>query len=249
MKLFKMKNKTEIKRTGVLFFDNGTTGTVGWLGYRGESEMVEVPVKKRASFHKSPRSTTVIDVKELERIIRFWMYLSDTKPCNVIAYRERPMINPKRWQASMSASRADEAETIMLEQMGIKYHYVDSKAWQRHILPSSGKRGTTSEILKAESKDIGLKMFKSLSAIIEKHGDADGILGAFVFSTINDEYSIVDGVPNWKLQFVELEDGPEPYIVDTDHPEEEKPIPNLEPNKVKDEGEARDNEGKSHDHA
>lgn len=214
----KKQSKADTPYRGVLFFDNGTTGTVGWMGYRGMSKMVEVPTKKRASFHKNPRATTVIDIKELERIICNWMDWGYTEPGAVIAYRERPMINPKRWLASLSAIRADEAETIMLEQMGIKYQYVDSKAWQRHILPSSGKAGTTSEILKAESKEIGLKMFRSLSDIIEKHGDADGILGAFVFDTIIDD-GIVKGIPNWKLQFVESDDGPEPYIF---NPDEEK---------------------------
>lgn len=225
-KLNKGKNKPEPTPRGVLFFNSGTTGTVGWLGYRGMSKMVEIPVKKRTSFHKVPHSMTVIDVEELERRICYWMDWGYTEPAAVIAYRERPVINPKRWSESLTAIRADEAVTIMLERMGIKYQYVDSKAWQRHILPSFGKAGTTSDMLKAESKDIGLKMFKSLSDIIEKHGDADGILGAFVFDCIIDD-GIVKGVPNWKLQFVETEveteNGPEiypePYIVD---PDEEK---------------------------
>ena len=187
----------------VLFFDNGTTGTVGWIhgvNY-ANYDMIEVPVKKRASFHKDPRSTTVIDVEKLKGTILGWMEQAKLIPKDIIAYRERPMINPKRWQASMSASRADEAETIMLEQLGIKYKYVDSKAWQRHVLPSSGKAGTTSDMLKAESMDIGLKEFKDHPGIVQcirKHGDADGILGAYVFNII--EHNILPDIPNWKLQ-------------------------------------------------
>lgn len=217
MKLFKGKNKMkETKETiehktrergilprGILFFDNGTTGTIGWIygHHLSDYDMIEVPVKKRASFHKDPRSTTVIDVEKLKGTIRGWMEQAKLIPKDVIAYRERPMINPKRWQASMSASRADEAETIMLEQLGIKYKYVDSKAWQRHVLPSSGKSGTTSDMLKAESMDIGLKEFKDHPDIVEcikKHGDADGILGAYVFNII--EHNILSDIPNWKLQ-------------------------------------------------
>lgn len=222
MKLFKGKNKMketkEAKETrehkarehgilprGILFFDNGTTGTIGWIYGGGASyadyDMIEAPVKKRASFHKEPRSTTVIDVEKLKGTIRGWMEQASLIPKDIIAYRERPMINPKRWQASMSASRADEAETIMLEQLGIEYHYVDSKAWQRHVLPSSGKAGTTSDMLKAESMDIGLKEFKDHPGIVQcirKHGDADGILGAYVFNII--EHNILSDIPNWKLQ-------------------------------------------------
>lgn len=200
MKTNKDKNKTEPTPRGVLFFDNGTTGTIGFICGNLVHAMIEVPTKKRESFHKEPRSTRVIDVNALEQAIQFWMEQGKVMPSDIIAYRERPMINPKRWQASMSASRADEAETILLEKLGIKYHYVDSKAWQRHILPSSGKRGTTSDMLKAESKDIGIKMYKHLSDIIEKHGDADGILGALVFDHIND--NLFPGVPNWKLEYI-----------------------------------------------
>lgn len=232
------KDEADVKRTGVLFFDNGTTGTIGWRYGCTTHEMIEVPVKKRASFHKSPRSTTVIDVNALETALRDMLDRAKVKPCDVIAYRERPMINPKRWQASMSASRADEAETIVLERMGIEYHYVDSKAWQRHILPSSGKKGTTSDILKAESKDIGCKMFNHLSTIINKHGDADGILGALVFDFIND--NLFPGVPNWKLRY----DSPCHWTVID--PDEEKNTPNPSPEEVKDEGE---DEGGNHDNA
>ena len=224
------KDKADVKITGVLFFDNGTTGTIGWRCGCTTHEMIEVPVKKRASFHKSPRSTTVIDVDALEKALRDMLDRAKVKPCDVIAYRERPMINPKRWQASMSASRADEAETIVLERMGIEYHYVDSKAWQRHILPSSGKKGTTSDILKAESKDIGCKLFEHLSTIINKHGDTDGILGALVFDCIND--NLFPGVPNWKLRY----DSPTHHFTVID-PDEEKNTPNPSPDEVKDEGE------------
>ena len=228
------KDEADVKRTGILFFDNGTTGTIGWICSPPMVEdMIEVPVKKRASFHKSPRSTTVIDIDALEKALRDMLDRAKVKPCDVIAYRERPMINPKRWQASMSASRADEAETIVLERMGIEYHYVDSKAWQRHILPSSGKKGTTSDILKAESKDIGCKMFKHLSTIINKHGDADGILGALVFDHIND--NLFPGVPNWKLRY----DSPCHWTVID--PDEEKNTPNPSPDEVKDEGGNSDN--------
>lgn len=242
------KDEADVKITGILFFDNGTTGTIGWRCGCTINEMIEVPVKKRASFHKVPHSTTVIDVDALEKALRDMLDRAKVKPCDVIAYRERPMINPKRWQASMSASRADEAETIILERMGIEYHYVDSKAWQRHILPSSGKKGTTSDILKAESKDIGCKIFEHSQSgiidVIKKHGDADGILGAFVFDWI--EQDLFTGVPNWKIQCIPQGEKTLLHIVDPDHPDEEKNTSNPSPNEVRDE--VKD-EGENHDNA
>ena len=88
------------------------------------------------------------------------------------------MINPKRWKASLSASRSDEAETIALEAAGVPFIYVDSKTWQHGTLPSSGTKGVTSSTLKAESMAEGLRLFPEFSALIKKHKDADGILGA-----------------------------------------------------------------------
>ena len=66
-----------------------------------------------------------------------------------------------------------------LELMGLGYSVVDSKDWQRGLLPSSGKKGTSSAVLKKESLDIGIRMFPQFEELIRKHKDADGILGAY----------------------------------------------------------------------
>ena len=167
----------------VIFIDNGNTGSMGWYGEAG-SGFCMVPVKTRMSHHVKPHKIKAVDGPALSRIISDIIKNTGHGGEGVIVCRERPMINPKRWKASLSASRSDEAETIVLEAAGIPFIYVDSKTWQHGTLPSSGTKGVTSSTLKAESMAEGLRLFPEFSALIKKHKDADGILGARVMYDI-----------------------------------------------------------------
>ena len=167
----------------VIFIDNGNTGSMGWYG-EGGSGFCLVPVKTRLSHHVKPHKIKAVDGPALSCIISDIIKQAGHGGEGVIVCRERPMINPKRWKASLSASRADEAETIILEAAGVPFIYVDSKTWQHGTLPSSGTKGVTSSTLKAESMTEGLRLFPEFSALIKKHKDADGILGARVMYDI-----------------------------------------------------------------
>ena len=84
---------------------------------------------------------------------------------------ERPMVNPTRFKATTSALRCFEAELILIEHLGYAYCYVDSKYWQRELLPK-GIKGADEQ--KKASKDIGKRLFPQLADF--KHSDYDGIL-------------------------------------------------------------------------
>jgi hypothetical protein len=88
----------------------------------------------------------------------------------VIAYIERPMVNPTRFQATASALRALEATLIILEELKIPYIYVDSKEWQKDLLPKELK----GEELKEASLNIGKRLFPKIDFTGFK--DADGLL-------------------------------------------------------------------------
>lgn len=167
----------------VIFIDNGNTGSMGWYGEAGAGFCM-VPVKTRMSHHVKPHKIKAVDGPALSNLISDIIKQTGHGKKNVIVCRERPMINPKRWKASLSASRSDEAETIVLEAAGIPFIYVDSKTWQHGTLPSSGTKGVTSSTLKAESMAEGLRLFPEFSTLIKKHKDADGILGARVMYDI-----------------------------------------------------------------
>lgn len=167
----------------VIFIDNGNTGSMGWYGEAGAGFCM-VPVKTRMSHHVRPHKIKAVDGPALSALISNIIQRTGHGKEGVIVCRERPMINPRRWKASLSASRSDEAETIALEAAGVPFIYVDSKTWQHGTLPSSGTKGVTSSTLKAESMAEGLRLFPEFSALIKKHKDADGILGARVLYDI-----------------------------------------------------------------
>jgi hypothetical protein len=79
------------------------------------------------------------------------------------------MVNSTRFNATLSAIRALEATLIALEESQFPYEYIDSKEWQKLLLPK-GLKG--SDELKKASLDVGKRMFPELE--IKK--DADGLL-------------------------------------------------------------------------
>ena len=150
--------------------DNGCTGTIGLVGIKPE-QMIETPVKKEQSYTKTKKNISRVKVNELKSILETWIKNVDIY--DVLVVMERPMINPMRFQASISAARCLEAELGVIEQLGLPHIYVDSKQWQSKVLPK-GIKG--SDELKDSSHDIGIRLYPHLESIIEKHGDADGLL-------------------------------------------------------------------------
>lgn len=144
--------------------DNGVSGTIG-VRREERSEFFKVPTKSEQNYTKKKGNITRINAKDLECMICGW------GDCMVLL--ERPMVNSKRFFATQSALRALEATLVVLESLGMAYAYIDSKEWQKELLPK-GVKGT--EELKKASKDIGIRLFPQHKELIEKHGDADGIL-------------------------------------------------------------------------
>ena len=149
--------------------DNGVTGTVGVI-YGDESWLFETPVKVEQSYTKAKNNISRIDMPKLLNSLN--EIILHAKPESVMCLIERPMVNPTRFKASMSALRALESTVICLELMKIPFQYEDSKAWQRELLP----KGSIKEQLKKDSIDIGLRLFPKHETLIRKHKDADGLL-------------------------------------------------------------------------
>lgn len=110
------------------------------------------PVNKTLNYTKTKAWVNRIDVPKLTNI------LSVVPKDNSLVLLERPMINPTRWKASVSAIRALEATLIVLESLGLSYLYVDSKEWQRDMLPE----GLEGPELKAASLEIGKRLFPNI---------------------------------------------------------------------------------------
>jgi hypothetical protein len=147
--------------------DNGTTGSIGILSENKEiCEFLETPSKKEQSYTKTKQNISRIDFPVIYKL------LEDYKDSS-FAIIERPLVNPKMFKTTMSAMRALEATLCAIEGLEIAHQYIDSKQWQKELLPQ-GTKGSVE--LKKASKEIGIRLFPQHKELIEKHKDADGIL-------------------------------------------------------------------------
>lgn len=150
--------------------DNGTTGSVGAVG--GDvNYFTKTPTKSCLNYTKKKANVTRIDVPELTKLLL--TIVGDTPTEEVMVALERPMVNPTRFVASSSALRAWEATLIVLESMSLPYEIIDSKEWQKTMLPS-GIKGSAE--LKKASRQVGERLFPQFVGV--KHDDMDGILMA-----------------------------------------------------------------------
>lgn len=151
-------------RTGRTYIgiDNGTTGSVGIIGPEG-TKFFLMPTFSELSYTKEKKNITRVDTEILKKRL--------SGLTNPIVLLERPMVNPGRFAATLSAMRALEATLIIIEQLGYARMYVDSKQWQSEMLPN-GLKGA--DALKQASKDIGKRLFPQFKDAYAK--DADSIL-------------------------------------------------------------------------
>ena len=150
--------------------DNGVTGSIAMLdsdtSLTNETRLFYMPVRKEQSYTKAKAQITRIDFAALYDVFYDNIYGS----CRV--FIERPYVNPKGFKATASALRALEATLIVIEYLGFPYQYVDSREWQKLLLP----KGLKGAELKHASKDIGIRLFPHMKTEIEKQKDADALL-------------------------------------------------------------------------
>jgi hypothetical protein len=142
--------------------DNGVSGSIGIIHSVGKTQFYHTPIKKELNYTKVKKWLNRIDINKLFGIL-------DVQE-EAIVYIERPMVNPGRFQATVSALRALEATLITLENCGLAYQYVDSKEWQSSLLPKKLKGPE----LKEASLQIGKRLFPQID--FKKFDDADGLL-------------------------------------------------------------------------
>lgn len=144
--------------------DNGISGTIGIIGEGIDPVFVKTPVKKEQDYTKAKKIITRLDYS------KFMELFSGLNKNDVCVVMERVMVNPTRFAATASALRCHEAELIMIELLGCKHMFIDSKEWQKAMLP----KGCSGEELKKASLDIGNRLFPQFEGV--KHPDRDGLL-------------------------------------------------------------------------
>lgn len=144
-----------LQQKTMIGIDNGVTGGVTILSELGTVLLhIKTPVKKHLSYTKKKAFINRIDFPQLK--IELEKAGSDT-----FCYIERPMINPGRWVASVSAIRCLEATEILLEELQIPFQFLDSKEWQKALLPS----GLIKDELKRAADDVSKRLFPKLKVV------------------------------------------------------------------------------------
>lgn len=166
----------------MLYFgiDNGVSGSLAAISSDGGFvKFAEQFTFSQQDYTKTKKNITRVNMVALNQWL-LNMLLGQVKPgdqaADVLtsgrAFIERPMVNPTRFTATGSALRALEATLLALERVPVPYQFVDSREWQKVLLPA----GVSGPALKDASRDIGIRLFPQFKHEITKHGDADGLL-------------------------------------------------------------------------
>jgi len=175
--------------------DNGVTGSIGIIDENGVAYQFATPVYKDLNYQKTKvKHITRIHFREFKDKLIDFLYPggnfghSDFKVVARVAI-ERPMVNPQRFDATVSALRALEATLIVLESLGVGKEYCDSKSWQKMFLPYI--KVTDKKKYPAKLKEVSLEVGKRMYPNIEWDGfkDADGIL---IATWLKQKYSGVE---------------------------------------------------------
>ena len=136
--------------------DNGVSGGITILNEEeGVVLHIKTPVKNCLNYTKKKAFINRVDFDKM----RDALILSGGNPA--LCMVERPMINPGRFTASISAMRCMEATEILLEQLQIPYQFIDSKEWQTKLLPS----GLKGDELKKAATDVSKRLYPRLKVV------------------------------------------------------------------------------------
>lgn len=153
--------------------DNGITGSIGIICDEG-SFMYSTPNNTQQDFTKKKQTLSRLDRERFKDILLNDELNFFEKPGRVFVAIERPFWNPMLSpKASKSGVMCLEAQLGIIETLCWAHQVVDSKDWQKILLPT-GTKGAPQ--LKKASKDIGIRLFPHLEEEIKKQKDADGIL-------------------------------------------------------------------------
>jgi hypothetical protein len=162
--------------------DNGVTGGVCVLDEKEQIILTSpVPVFKTKNFQKKEKNVTRVSIADYETLLKS---IGEGEKEALI---ERPLINPSRFEATLSAIRCLEATLICLESHGISYSFIDSKQWQKRFLGDKAK----AERLKTDSINYAKRKWKDYFKDKKvKDGVSDACLIALFLAKQKNQYVI-----------------------------------------------------------
>ena len=141
--------------------DNGVSGAITIIDeFNNVLLHIKTPVKRCLNYTKKKAFNNRIDFQKLKDVLK-------QAGGNSFCMIERPMVNPTRFTATISAIRCLEATEILLEELQIPYQFIDSKEWQKALLPSKLVKNE----LKVAANSVGNRLFPKLKVV-----NADSLL-------------------------------------------------------------------------
>jgi hypothetical protein len=151
--------------------DNGCSGTIGIIGPDG-TIFETMPSKDELQ----GRAGKVIKRVDWEALRHLLLPYFDCGTRQIRVHIERPFTG-KFLNAVLPGQRSYEAVLVVTEMLGFSRQTVDSRDWQKALLPGV----TGSPELKRASMLLGIQLYPQFADQIKKHGDADGLLIAHHF--------------------------------------------------------------------
>lgn len=162
----------------IIGLDNGTTGSLAVYDTNlNIMAMHNLPVKNGLDYTKKAKHITRIDHPGMCELLT---QIKSGTNNDIHVYMEKPFTGGAMFmQNSIKAFRCFEAELIALEECEIGYTVINSKDWQKHIIPK-GIKG--SKELKKAALEIARRLYPYLSEKLNL-GNADSVLIAHHFKT------------------------------------------------------------------
>lgn len=149
--------------------DNGATGSIGMIATGPNLPIavhfVKTPTKSEQNYTKKAAKISRVHSSEFTKLMRM-----ATPGSQIKVLIERPLVNPKMFHATISAVRVLESQLSIIEYLEYPYSYIDSKEWQKELLPAGAK----GDDLKSASLQIAQRLYPG--KLIPGHKDADGLL-------------------------------------------------------------------------
>ena len=160
--------------------DNGASGAIAYY-YNDKMYIVEIPVKNVQSYTKKVQFINKIDFVGLKNIFKEIMMYDDA----IKVLWERPFCNPMMFNTSVLSMLSYQTTLNVFEELQIPYDMIDSKVWQKAMLPQGiyktvqDKNGRNrikadSKTLKKASIDTANRLYPYLE--IKKDGQADAVM-------------------------------------------------------------------------
>lgn len=161
----------------IIGLDNGTTGSLSVYDTSLNIMALHIlPVKKELDYTKKAKHITRIDFPGMcELLTRIKAGNND-----IHCFMEKPfMAGAIFMQTSINAFRCMESELIALEECELGYTVINSKDWQKKLIPE-GIKGR--EELKKAALDVARRLYPYLSEKLTKE-NADSVLIAHHFKS------------------------------------------------------------------